>query len=170
MLRRILFALTILMAVSFTATAQAQRKTIRLGEKSVTVKGTKFNEIEYNFSDSKSKLVAYHFRDKSSLVITEISYEFENGRYQAVKIEVFSCPLFRIKKDAGYVIEMEHEAVRGGKYWRLTLVSDGSGADNLFFQKQIITPETAETQAVNNLTINISNKIEADKWLKLFMK
>ena len=170
MLRRILFVLTILMAVSLTATAQAQRKTIRLGEKAVTVKGTKFNEIEYNFSDSKSKLLAYHFRDKSSLVITEISYEFENGKYQAVKIEVFTCPLGRIKKDAGYIIEMEHEAVSGGKYWRLTLVSDGSGADNLYFQKQTITAETTETKSDNNVTVNIIDRSVAARFLKQFTR
>lgn len=170
MIRKICFVLTILLAVSLSTEAQVKRKVIRLGEKAIAVKGTKFNEIEYNFSDSKSKFVAYHFRDKSSLVITEVSYEIENGKDEAVKIEVFTCPLFRIKKEAGYIIEMENEAVSGGKYWRLTLVSDGSGADNLYFQRQTITAETTETKSVNKVTVNIIDRSAAARFLKMFTR
>jgi hypothetical protein len=65
---------------------------------------------------------------------------------------------------------MEDEAVSGGKYWRLTLLANGSGADNLFFKKQTITSEYTATERVNNVTINILKKEEAEKWLKIFTK
>lgn len=170
MFRKISILFLIVFAGVLLANAQSKSTKIKLGKKTVIVKGAQFHQIEYNFSDSINKNFAYQFRHKKSLIISEISYEFENDKYQAVKIEIFTCPLDKIDKQNSYNIEMENEAVSGGKYWRLTLVSKGSGADNLFFQKQTITPETAETQAVNYVTINISSKIESEKWLKLFTK
>ena len=155
-----------------TISIKAQVRKIKFGNKSVIVKGKMFNEIEYNFSQSKNKYVAYYQIDKvkKALIITELSYEFENGKPNAVKVEIYTCPLAKINKKDSYNLEMDDEAVSGGKYWRLTLVTNGSGADNLFFEKRTTTAEDTATERVNNVTINVLKKAEAEKWLKIFTK
>lgn len=160
--------MTILSAISINA----QINKIKFGNKSIIVKGKIFNEIKYSFSSSKNKYAAYFQIDKAkkALILTEISYEFENGKANAVKFEIYTCLLAKINKKDSYNLGMEDEAVSGGKYWRLTLLSKGQGIDNLHFQKQTITTEDTATQRVNNVTINILQKAEAEKWLKFFTK
>lgn len=172
MLRKLIYLLFCLLFTAVLINAQTKNLPIKLGIKKVAVQGKVFNEIEYNFSGSKNKYVAYFQIDKvkKTLIITEISYEFENGKENAAKVEIYTCPLAKINKKESYNLEMEDEAVSGGKYWRLTLLTNGSGADNLFFQKQTITAEDTANERVNNVTINILKKSEAEKWLKIFTK
>lgn len=165
--------MTILTAFSINA----QRKTVQpvkveLGNKLVAIKGKIFNEIIYNFTSNQTKYVAYQYFDKlkKALIITEVTYETDNNKTIATNIEIYNCPLSRIDKQNSYNLKMEDEILAGGKYWRLTLISKGQGADNLYFQKQTITENSAKTIAVNNLTINLIDKIKADKWLAEFIK
>ena len=152
----------------------AQTNKIKLGEKVVTVKGSVFNETIYTTSTNQTKYVAYQFLDKTKrvLIITEIGYEFENGTYSAIILETYTCPLAKIDKQNSYNLEMEDEAVSGGKYWRLTLLSFGQGIDNLYFQKQTqsIYNNKIERKSVNNVTINILQQSSAEKWLRQFTK
>lgn len=170
MLRKIVYLSFCLLFTTILINAQTKRFSVKLGIKKVGIQGKVFNQIEYNFLSSKNKYVAYFQLDKAkkSLIVTEISYEFENGKANAVKVEIYTCPLAKINKKESYILEMEDEAVSGGKYWRLTLLTNGSGADNLFFKKQTITAEDTATERVNNVTINIVRKAEAEKWLKIF--
>lgn len=172
MLKKFIYISFCLLFTTILINAQTKGFPIKLGIKKVAIQGKVFNEIEYNFSSSKNKYVAYFQLDKvkKALIITEISYEFENGKANAVRAEIYTCPLAKINKKDSYNLEMEDEAVSGGKYWRLTLITNGQGADNLFFKKQTITGEGAATERVNNVTINILQKPEAEKWLKTFTK
>lgn len=170
MLKKIIYLSFCLLFATVLVNAQTKSPTFKLGIKKVKIQGKFFNEIEYNFTSSKNKYAAYYYIDKAkkSLIITEISYEFENGKANAVKVEIYTCSLTKINKKESYNIEMEDEAVSDGKYWRLTLITNGSGADNLFFKKQTITAEDTATERVNNVTINVLKKTEAEKWLKQF--
>jgi hypothetical protein len=172
MSRKISILFLLIISIIVSTNGQSKSNIVKLGKQSVIVKGTQFNQIEYRFADSKNKYVAYQFTDKKKkvLIISEVSYESENGKFSPTKIEIFTCPLDKISKQNSYNLEMEDDAVSGGKYWRLTLVSSGNGADNLYFQRQTITTEAKENKAVNNVTVNIINKTEAEKRLKLFTK
>jgi hypothetical protein len=172
MSRKISILFLLIISIIVSTNGQSKSNIVKLGKKSVIVKGTQFNQIDYRFADSKNKYVAYQFTDKKKkiLIISEVSYESENGKFSPTKIEIFTCPLDKISKQNSYNLEMEDDAVSGGKYWRLTLVSSGNGADNLYFQQQSITTEAKEYKAVNNVTVNIINKAEAEKRLKLFIK
>ena len=172
MSRKISILFLLIISIIVSTNGQSKTNPIKLGEKPVIVKGTQFNQIEYRFADSKNKYVAYQFTDKRKnvLIISEVRYEFENGKFSPTKIEIFTCPLDKISKQNSYNLEMKDDAVSGGKYWRLTLVSSGNGADNLYFQRQTITTETNENTAVNNATVNIINKTDAENWLKIFTK
>jgi hypothetical protein len=168
------FIITFLLAVLSVISSHAQTNKIKFGATSVIVKGKIFNEITYNFSSGKNKFVAYQFVDKvkKSLLISEVTYTFEGAKPIVSKIETYTCPLVKISQPNSYNLEMENDALPGLKYWRLTLVTDGTGADNLFFQKQtqLADGSKPETQSVNNVAINILNKISAAKWLKEFTK
>jgi hypothetical protein len=168
------FIIIFLLIFSAIISVNAQAKKIKLGAKSVVVKGKVFNEIIYSWNSGKSKSVAYQFvdRKKKALIISEVSYEFEGEKAIAAKVEIYTCPLAKINKQDSYNIEMEADSVPNNKYWRLTLITNGQGADNLFFQKQTIFGYDAkpETKAVNNVTINILDKSLADKWLKVFTR
>lgn len=147
---------------------------IKLAEKKITVKGSIFNEITYNFSPGKSKTVAYQYLDKvkNELVITEVDYDFENDEIRTSMIETYICPLDKINKQHSYVLEMEHDSVAGGKVFRLTLLSNGQGIDNLYFQRKTesnIDNESKSTM-VNNVTINFTKQNEAEIWLAKFLK
>jgi hypothetical protein len=168
------FIIIFLLIFSAIISVNAQSKKIKLGAKSVIVKGKVFNEITYNWNSGKTKSVAYQYVDKTkkALIISEINYEFEGEKAIPAKVEIYTCPLAKINKQNSYNIEMEADSVSNGKYWRLTLITNGQGADNLFFQKQTIFGYDAkpETKAVNNVTINTLDKSLADKWLKEFTK
>jgi hypothetical protein len=168
------FIIIFLLIFSAIISVNAQSRKIKIGEKSVVVKGKVFNEITYSWNSGKSKSVAYQFvdRKKKALIISEVSYEFEGEKAIPAKVEIYICPLAKINKQDSYNIEMEADSVPNSKYWRLTLITNGQGADNLFFQKQTIFGYDAkpETKAVNNVTINILDKSLADKWLKVFTK
>jgi len=174
----------VLMLLMVTVTAvmvQAQSKKaesvrIKLGNKTVLVKGKKFNEISYKFGSTETKSVAYYFVDakRKALVISEVEFEMDKGKGTAVKVEIYTCPLNRInrtdKEYGSYNIEMTDEAAGEGRYWRLTLVSLGQGADNLYFTKERVNEDVSEISKVNNVTINVANKQMADRWLREFTK
>ena len=176
MLKKLIISLFCLLVFIISSNAQSKSSInkIKLGEKIITVKGTIFNETIYTTSTNQTKYVAYQFLDKvkRTLTISEIGYEFENGKFSAVTIETYICPLAKIDKQNSYNLEMEDEAVSGGKYWRLTLLSLGQGIDNLHFQQQTQTiyNNKIEKKSVNNVTINILKKVEAEKWLVQFTK
>lgn len=176
MLKKIIVSLFcfLFFIISINAQSKSLINKIKLGEKIITVKGTIFNEIIYTTSTNQTKYVAYQFWDKvkKTLIISEIEYEIENGKFSPVTIETYICPLAKIDKQTSYNIEMEDKAVSGGKYWRLTLLSLGQGVDNLHFQSQnrSIFNHKLETKRVNNVTINILKKAEAEKWLKTFTR
>lgn len=146
---------------------------IRLAEKNITVKGSIFNEITYNFSTGKSKTVAYQYLDKvkNELVITEVYYDFEDDEIKVSMIEIYICPLDNINKQNSYVLEMEHDSVAGGKVFRLTLLSNGQGIDNLYFRRKTESNIDNESKSmmVNNVTINFTKQSEAEMWLAKFL-
>ena len=140
-----------------------------MGNEVLIAKGTAINTIEYNFASGKSKSVTYSFLDKAKeiLSITDVVYEFESGKPVASLIETYLCPLAKISKENSYLLEMNDDAVAGGKYWRLTLVASGTGADNLFFKKRAQTINAKpQIGTVNNVTINILDRAASAKLLK----
>ena len=163
---RYIFGLTLLLIFAVSLPAQTTR--VKIGGETVAVKGTVINTIEYNFQSGKARYVAYRYRDrvKKSLVISEVQYEFENGKPVARSVETYTCPLDKISKDKSNNLEMEDEAVADGRYWRLTLVADGTGADNLYFRKQSrVVNEKPKLSAVNFVTINVADRTAAEKLL-----
>ncbi len=161
-----IFVLSLLFLSASSYHAQTTR--VRIGSETALVKGVVINTIEYNFQGGRARYVAYRYLDRSkkALIITEAQYEFEGGKPVAGSIETYTCPLDKISKDKSYNIEMEDNAVVGGRYWRLTLVADGTGADNLYFKKQSrVVNEKPKISAVNFVTINITDKTAAEKLL-----
>ncbi|MBX7055190.1 MAG: hypothetical protein K1X36_09560 [Pyrinomonadaceae bacterium] len=157
----------------FALSLQAQTTRVKLGTDVILVQGTVFNSIDYDLSTGKARYLAYRYMNKSkrSLIITEVRYEFERGRPVASSVETFTCPLDKISKDKSYNLEMEDEAVRGGRYWRLTLLAAGTGADNLFFKKQSLSAGDKPTSAsVGFVTINITDRAAAEKLLADFTR
>lgn len=163
---RYIFGLTLLLMLAVSLLAQTTR--VKIGVETVAVKGTAINTIDYNFQSGKTRYVAYRYLDKvkKALVITEIQYEFEGVKPIARTVETYTCPLDKISKDKSYNLEMEDEAVADGRYWRLTLVADGTGADNLYFRKQSrVVNEKPKLSAVNFVTINVADRTAAEKLL-----
>jgi len=179
MFRKILFSAFIsLLCFGF---ADAQKKSvkrlnepkIKIGAKTYAVKGTIFNEIVY-LPPEKSKVIFYRFSDlkNKTLTISVVSSEVENGKTNTVSLETYSCPFDKIDKENSYVLEMENESITDQKVYRLTLISKGQGADNLYFQRQSVSIFSDEIQVrqVNNITIFFKSKAEAENWLKTFTK
>lgn len=154
-------------------TGKSKNTKIKIGAKSVSVKGSIFNEIVYLPPD-KSKDVFYQFADSKSktLKISVVSSEFEDGKVHVISLESYICPLDKIEREKSYVLEMENEAISARKVYRLSLISKGQGADNLYFQRQFtsIFADEIQLRQVNNVTIFFKTKIEAEKWLKIFAK
>jgi len=177
MFRKIL--ISIFISLLCFGAADAQKKTVKrsketkinFGAKRYSVKGFIFNEIIY-LPPEKSKDVFYQFADAKSktLTISVVSSEFENGKTNTLSLENYICPFDKIDKEKSYILEMENEAITDKKVYRLTLISKGQGADNLYFQKQFMSIFTDGIQniQVNNVTIFFKTKAEAEKWLKLF--
>nr|HQU86327.1 hypothetical protein [Pyrinomonadaceae bacterium] len=146
---------------------------IKLGTKNYAVKGSIFNEIKY-LPPEKSKDVFYQFSDpkNKTLTISTVGYAIENNKVSASTFETIICPFDKIDKEKSYILEMENEAITNEKVYRMTLISKGQGADNLYFQRQFISIFTDEIQIVlvNNVTVFFKSKAEAEKWLKTFTK
>lgn len=146
---------------------------IKIGAKSYAVKGSVFNEISY-LPPEISKDVFYQFSDKKNktLTISVVSSEVENGKTKTLSLETYICPFDKIDKEKSYILEMDNEAITDKKVYRLTLISKGQGADNLYFQRQTMSIFSNEIQViqVNNVTIFFKTKAEAEKWLKIFAK
>lgn len=159
--------------ISINAQTKSLNNKIKLGTKSYSLKGSVFNEIVY-LPPEKSKDVFYHFWDKKNktLTIAIVGYELENGKSNVSTLETFVCPFNKIDKDKSYILEMENEAITDQKVYRLTLISKGQGADNLYFQRRSASIFTDEIQIiqVNNVSIFFKSKAEAEKWLKNFTK
>lgn len=152
----------------FSLSFQAQTTRVKLGGDVVLVKGTVINSIDHDFSSGKARYVAYRYLDrlKKSLVITEVRYEFEGGRPVASSVETYTCPLDKISKEKSYNIEMEDEAVKGGRYWRLTLLAAGTGVDVLYFKKHSRSVgDKPTTASVGFVTINVTDRAAAEKLL-----
>ena len=161
-------------ATSLNAQTKPKERSIKLGERLVTVKGSIFNEVLYKTWTNPTKYTAYQFLDnlRKVWIITEVEFEINGEKSTAKTIKNYICPLAKIDKQNSYNLEMRNEDIPGGKYFRLTLLSLGSGADNLYFQEQTRSTanEKPEVKAVNNVTINIINKSAAENWLKVFTK
>jgi len=146
---------------------------IKIGAKSYAVKGSIFNEIVY-LQPEKSKDVFYQFADakNKTLKIFIVSSEVENGKTNTLSLETYICPFDKIDKENSYILEMENEAITDQKVYRLTLISKGQGADNLYFQRQSVSIFNDEIQVhqVNNVIVFFKSKAEAEKLLKIFTK
>lgn len=160
-------------SLSKNVLSKPKESKIKLGTKTYAVKGTVFNEITY-LPPEKSKDVFYRFSDSKSktLTISVVSSELENGKAAASSLETYICPFNKIDKEKSYILEMENEAISDEKVYRLTLISKGQGADNLYFQREFISIFTDEIQVsqVNNVTFFFKSKTEAENWLKTFTK
>ncbi len=160
--------------VSKPIAATVSTTNITIGDRAIAVKGTVFNSIAYNFSSGKSKLDYFYFIDKKlkKLEITEVEYEYEGDVSIAKVITINKCPFAKINKKESYNIDMDDAAVENKKYTRLTLLSTGQSMDNSFFEQVKVTRYDTEIEKklVNNATVNVVEKTNAEKWLKEFTK
>lgn len=175
MFRKILISLLCLLLSIISINAQTKKsvKKLKFGTKSYAVKGSVFNELSY-LPPEKSKDVFYQFADAKTktLAISVVSSEVENRKTNFLSLETYICPFDKIDKQNSYILEMENEAITDQKVYRLTLLSKGQGADNLYFQRQFVSVFSDEFQLkqVNNVTIFFKSKTDAEKWLKTFTK
>lgn len=173
-MRNLLLPFFIFLLVAAPAVAQRKAKPsgVKIGEKTIAVRGTQFNQIDYAGETSKDRYASFYIFDaaKKSLVVTTVSWTFDDGKYVPSKVETITCPLADIDKENSYNIEMTDEAVAGGKYYRLTLVARGPGADILKFTSvaNSVYADAPETKKVGFVTVNIISKTDADRWLKTF--
>lgn len=171
MFNRILLVLALLALLASAAAAQGSR-VVTLGGTKVAVRGKVFNQVDYVFTNGKGRSIAYYFvdRKKKMLEITEVGYDEVGGKLVASTIDVFRCPLDKIDADGSYNLEMESDSIAGAKYFRLTLLATGKGIDDLNFVRTSRSRSlaTAESKAVNNVTINIIARKSADDWLRVF--
>jgi hypothetical protein len=142
---------------------------IIMDEKEYAVKGELFNTANY-MSDGKvaDKTESYYYKDKTNLVITDVEtgYKWNDG----VKlIKTYTIPLAKLIKKSCYNISMEADDFEGGKYERLTLLAATNQND--FKESSLFKGDDKPTvKMVSNVTINIGNKADAEKWLTLFIK
>jgi hypothetical protein len=147
---------------------------ILIGGKPVTVKGLSFN-VYNRLSDEKTISYQYHdyyYRDpvKKTIVITEVFYELQNNLPETKSIETYTIPVNKLNKKDSYILEMIDPYFEGGKYFRISLLNDGTN-QNYFKESVLRTGETEpEVKMVSFVTIPFKNKETAEKYLKEFTK
>jgi hypothetical protein len=149
-------------------------QTILIGGKPVTVKGLSFN-VYNRLSDEQTISYQYHdyyYRDpvKKTIVITEVFYELQNTLPETKSIETYTIPVNKLNKKDSYILEMIDPYFEGGKYFRISLLNDGTN-QNYFKESVFRTGETEpEVNMVSFVTISLKNKETAEKYLKEFTK